>query len=223
MDAVQTRECGNGVTIDHGDGWHSQYCHLRKGSISVRRGEFVQAGDQVGLIGLSGATEYPHVHFEVRRERKPIDPFDGAPMGTVCGASAPQSLWAQPMAYTGAGVINIGFTGTRPSEAAIDNGDLARNTLDRTIPSLIFFVRYFGLRAGDRETIDIIGPDNKVLARLRGKPAPRNLVRALRWFGVKPKGETFAPGVYRAEFKLRRADGTGDTVAIETTATVMLR
>ena len=40
--AVADRECGNGVVIEHGDGWVTQYCHLKRGSIRVAPGETVE-------------------------------------------------------------------------------------------------------------------------------------------------------------------------------------
>ena len=39
FDALQGKECGNGVVIDHGQGWETQYCHMRRGSIRVRQGQ----------------------------------------------------------------------------------------------------------------------------------------------------------------------------------------
>ena len=52
--AVAGREAGNGVLIEHGGGWQTQYSHLRSGSVSVKPGERVEAGTPLGLIGLSG-------------------------------------------------------------------------------------------------------------------------------------------------------------------------
>ena len=57
------RDAGNGVVIDHGGGWETQYSHLRMGSVRVKPGEKIRAGDQIGLIGMSGNAEFPHLHF----------------------------------------------------------------------------------------------------------------------------------------------------------------
>ena len=46
--SIAKRECGNGVLLDHGDGWTTQYCHLRRGSVAVKRGQRVTAGSNVG-------------------------------------------------------------------------------------------------------------------------------------------------------------------------------
>src|SRR5262245_24798549 len=42
--AVADHECGNGVRIDHGDGWQTQYCHLRQASVRVNKGQQIAAG-----------------------------------------------------------------------------------------------------------------------------------------------------------------------------------
>lgn len=220
MDAIQNRECGNGVVIDHGDGWQSQYCHLRKGSITVRSGEFVQAGDSIGLIGLSGATEYPHVHFEVRRGRTVMDPFDGAPMREACGAAASRPLWAQPIGYSGIGVINIGFTTERPTSNGIDNGDYGNTDFSRSIPALYFFVRIYGLREGDQPRIRISAPDGRILSEPKILPATKNQVRSYWSVGVRRPGSAFAAGVYQAEFRLHR---NSDTPIIDTKLAATLR
>ena len=67
-EAVAGREAGNGVVIDHGRGWETQYSHLRSGSVSVKPGDRVEAGTPLGMIGLSGQTEFPHLHFTVRKD-----------------------------------------------------------------------------------------------------------------------------------------------------------
>ena len=75
--AVKGKECGNGVRVDHGGGWHTQYCHMKRRSISVRRGDMVRAGERLGAVGLSGRTEFPHLHISVEKSGKVIDPFVG--------------------------------------------------------------------------------------------------------------------------------------------------
>ena len=69
---IKDREAGNAVAIQHGGGWESQYSHLKRGSVIVKPGEQVKAGQVIGKIGLSGATEFPHVHFSVRRDGIPV-------------------------------------------------------------------------------------------------------------------------------------------------------
>lgn len=64
---------GNMVIIDHGDGVETVYAHLSK--ISVRVGQRIQKGEEVGLVGSTGRSTGPHLHFEVRVGNKPINPL----------------------------------------------------------------------------------------------------------------------------------------------------
>ncbi|MEZ5722897.1 MAG: M23 family metallopeptidase [Paracoccaceae bacterium] len=109
-DLLDGQECGNGVLIDHGNGWETQYCHLRAGSVAVAEGDRVERGDRIGLVGYSGHTEFPHVHLGVRHDGAVIDPFDSD--GTrVCGADdgPDDDLWAAPPGYRAGGVVAAGL------------------------------------------------------------------------------------------------------------------
>jgi murein DD-endopeptidase MepM/ murein hydrolase activator NlpD len=63
---------GRVIDIDHGHGIMTRYAHLFK--ITVKRGQVVQVGDEIGLLGSSGRSTGPHVHFEVRYNEKPLNP-----------------------------------------------------------------------------------------------------------------------------------------------------
>lgn len=53
---------GNYIVIDHGGGWKTYYFHLQ--AFSVDDGEAVEQGQEVGLVGSTGASSGPHLHFE---------------------------------------------------------------------------------------------------------------------------------------------------------------
>ncbi len=63
---------GRVVYIDHGGGLETRYAHLQK--ILVEEGDFVPAGGLVGRVGSSGRATGPHLHFEVRRDGRPVAP-----------------------------------------------------------------------------------------------------------------------------------------------------
>lgn len=63
---------GNYVEIDHGDGYTSLYGHLQKAT--VRQGDTISAGQQVGVIGSTGNSSGPHLHLRVRKDGKSVDP-----------------------------------------------------------------------------------------------------------------------------------------------------
>ena len=64
---------GNMVLIDHGNGFVSLYSHLS--SIFVRQGESVALGQQIGAVGSTGNSTGPHLHFEIRYQGIPRNPF----------------------------------------------------------------------------------------------------------------------------------------------------
>ncbi|HEX8172605.1 MAG TPA: M23 family metallopeptidase [Thermoanaerobaculia bacterium] len=67
----------NFITIRHSPDEITQYVHLKKGSITVARGDQVVAGQQIAMIGSSGASTAPHIHFEARWQDEPFEPMAG--------------------------------------------------------------------------------------------------------------------------------------------------
>ncbi|MFN7027599.1 MAG: M23 family metallopeptidase, partial [Pseudorhizobium sp.] len=63
---------GNLVEVDHGHGITTRYGHLSRILVSV--GDRVAAGDTVGRVGSTGRSTGPHVHYEVRRNGRAVDP-----------------------------------------------------------------------------------------------------------------------------------------------------
>jgi hypothetical protein len=57
---------GNGVVLDHGDGEFSMLAHLKHGSIKVKVGDKVKAGQELGQCGNSGNSPFPHLHYHVQ-------------------------------------------------------------------------------------------------------------------------------------------------------------
>ncbi len=64
---------GNYVEIDHGYGYVTRYTHL--GEITVKNGQRVKKGEEIARMGVSGGSIAPHVHYEVIKDGKNIDPL----------------------------------------------------------------------------------------------------------------------------------------------------
>ena len=64
---------GKTIVIDHGYGFVSRYAHLSK--YEVKRGQRVKRGDVIALMGSTGYSTGPHLHYEVIRNGKSINPF----------------------------------------------------------------------------------------------------------------------------------------------------
>lgn len=65
---------GNYVEIDHGFGYITRYSHLEE--IAVRNGQKIAAGQVIGTVGTSGGTIAPHLHYDVIKDGKNLDPIN---------------------------------------------------------------------------------------------------------------------------------------------------
>jgi len=68
---------GNTVMIHHGSGITTLYGHLKK--ILVKKGQIVSRGDVIGLVGSTGRSTGPHLHYEIRINGKRVDPMNYLP------------------------------------------------------------------------------------------------------------------------------------------------
>jgi murein DD-endopeptidase MepM/ murein hydrolase activator NlpD len=67
----------NQVTVEHEDGIVTLYWHLKSGSVQVQVGQEVACGEPLGLVGSSGFSSFPHLHFELQQDEEAIDPYAG--------------------------------------------------------------------------------------------------------------------------------------------------
>ena len=203
--AVADEECGNGVVIDDGHGWETQYCHLARGSVRVKAGQRVRAATPLGLVGLSGDTEFPHVHLTVRKDGRVVDPFAyGAAPGS-CGGGRP--LWRDRIAYQSGQVLVAGFATrvvTMADAQAYGTGQQPRPT--GSSPALVAFVQAIGLEQGDIQKLAIFGPEGRILAASAAAPLDHDKAQAIVSVGRQRPPGGWAPGVYQANYAVRRGD-----------------
>lgn len=72
---------GGLILVDHGSGWVTAYGHLSR--LDVVRGDKVSAGQSIGAVGETGYVTQPQLHFEIRKDRKPINPQTVLPLNNA--------------------------------------------------------------------------------------------------------------------------------------------
>ena len=68
------RGYGNHVIIDHGYGYKTLYAHMQK--YIVRKGQKIKRGETIGYIGSTGTSVAPHLHYEVHKNNKKVNPVN---------------------------------------------------------------------------------------------------------------------------------------------------
>lgn len=210
---IKNRECGNGVVIDHGNGWETQYCHLKKGSISVSKGQTVARGDKLGFVGYSGMAEFAHVHLTVRQGARALDPFAPDAAEGTCAAPAAgnrdgsATLWqpavAAQLRYLNGEIIGAGFTSVAPEFQKLEADHRAIAPLEPTSPALLFYARFINLVAGDRVRIVVNGPGGTLVEQL-SEPLERNKATYISYAGKKRRDVPWQQGRYEARAEIVR-------------------
>lgn len=201
------QDCGNGLVIAHKDGWETQYCHMARGSVLVTPGQTVAAGARLGRVGLSGNTEFPHLHLTVRHDGQVVDPFaDGARPGQ-CGGG--RSLWRAStgiaQSYRRGAVLAAGFaTGPVSMADATEHGAAQTPKPDRTAPALVAFVQAVGLEAGDVQHLVLTDPAGAPLAENRAAPLDRDKAQTILFAGRRRPGTIWPAGLYHARYSVFR-------------------
>lgn len=218
-DEVSKYGLGNTVIINHGDGWQTAYGHMMKGSVLVREGDRVTAGQPIGMVGLSGLTTFPHMHFMVKHNGEALDPFTGLNPDPACG-DVSQTLWSpealDELKYIRTVLLIAGFSDVVPDADDAENGLYDQSTLRPDGEVIAFWYHLMGANKGDQETLRITAPNGRVVVE-REKTYQRNRVLAFDFIGDKLNNERLPSGIYRAEYQLvRNVEGTEQVILSRT-------
>ncbi len=213
------RDCGNGVMIDHGDGWTTQYCHLRQGSVVVETGQRVAMGTPLGLVGMSGRASFPHLHLTLRQGTEKVDPFapdaavacalpgaapaDAAP--TIASPGGRTSLWLEAPPYVPGGLIAVGLTSEVPSIEEVRAGLRTASVTPPKTPAMVIWAYSFAGAPGDEIEIIFEGPEGEIGRHTDVLDKAQPFV--LRAYGKRTPAAGWSWGTYTGTV-IHRRDGT---------------
>lgn len=217
------RACGNGVLMEHKNGWRTMYCHLKENSIVVARNERVRGGQKLGEVGHTGYAQFPHVHLTVYSGNDVVDPFTGRSSKAGCGG-APTSLWAQNLglAYEPVSLYAAGFTGKKPDFRAIRQDASSPESLLTNAEALTFWVALYGVRKDDRIFMEIRDPDDRPFAR-RETLQDRDRARQYYFVGKSNKRGALPTGAYSGSAVLIRSLEDGTRIVREITRQIVIK
>lgn len=217
VEELKDKECGNGIVLDHGNGLQSLYCHVKKGSLLVKPGDTVTAGQPLAAVGQSGKAEFPHLHFEVIRDGSPADPFTGAQLSEGCGKDK-GGLWTGAVipAYEPVILYDGGFAPAAPDFAAIERGERPdRDRFSSGGVAFAFWIGILGAAEGDTIALDITGPDGKPFVD-RTIVQDKTRARQFYFVGRQVHDGNLPPGAYTGTATLTRTSPDGGEPLIRT-------
>jgi murein DD-endopeptidase MepM/ murein hydrolase activator NlpD len=160
------RNCGfgsgnwNGVVILHADGSIAIYAHMKSGSVTFKPvGQSVAAGEYLGVVGSSGSSTGPHLHFEVwDAGNNLIDPWQGS-----CNFTTINSWWIDQKPYYDSALNKIS-THSSPVEWGTCPAPDVIHEADTFAPGATAYVYAYGRDAvaGDQYDVAVYKPDSTV-------------------------------------------------------------
>jgi hypothetical protein len=188
----------NFIVIRHQDGSTARYFHLKKNSVTSKViGQTVVAGEYLGVVGSSGISTNPHLHFEVLKTSSTsqyVDPFGGS-----CNAANDSSLWINQLPYIDPGIMKVSVhsispvfppcpeTETPNEDSCYWGGDTAK---------FYIFVRY--PRNATTAAMRILRPDGSVYASWTRTFTSNALLS--RWWWTRTLPSETGTYVFEAEY-----------------------
>lgn len=199
---------GNVILIEHEDDYATLYAHLQLNSIPYKIGDQIKKGDQIGVIGLSGLTEYPHLNFEVYHRDQIMDPFTGTKQNNICDLDIENTLWddrfmRQYSAYSDTKISDSGFTDIIPTKETYKE---ISNTLQQLTPDtkqLIFWINAQAVEQGDEIVLSLFDTDGNLMIR-KAKRFEESHANYLFSLGKKETDKHWKAGQYNAFVQLWR-------------------
>jgi len=190
----------NYVLIQHADGSHALYWHMKNGSILTKAiGQSVAEGEKLGIVGSSGSSSGPHLHFEIwsgSTVSTRIDPYAGS-----CNSLNANSWWTNQKPYKETGILKASvhttdavFPGCPITETSNESTSFQVPFQGAGLPAgyAKFYVFLRNEIVGLTATMTILNPNGSTFNTWTYTTANEAKVRAWSWSKVLPTN----PGLY---------------------------
>lgn len=192
---------GNWVIINHGGGREAWYFHLKQNSVAVTLGQNVKSGQQIGLVGSSGCSFGPHLHFQSMQNGQVYEPFSGPCRAGSSGWEdqtdpPPSGAFVRDMGVT---VQNIGASPPLPYRAPVDN-----QILTSAGGNIYYWIQFGNLPANSTWEEKYVRPNGTTEYQLGPFPFgnPTNYQFSQYWFNRFIGGMANTTGTWRIQFKV---------------------
>lgn len=165
QESNQDRSCSfnssswNAIYLEHSDGSITWYGHLKKNSLTPKiEGDHVESGEFLGVMGSSGNSTGPHLHFEVyNSQNQLIDPYAGQ-----CNSTTDRFWWSNQTEYYSPGINNV-LTHSSPPIFGCYDEEMFDNKVNFTPGQRVYFTTYFRDQlVGTYSTHKILKPDGSI-------------------------------------------------------------
>lgn len=210
--ATNPQGFGNYIAIQHTSGIVSYYSHLRKHSARVKVGDSVRSGDVIALVGSSGNSTDPHLHFEIWKNSKLTDPFAGS-----CYSQS--RYWKQQPQYTTDRInIDHGLLSWFPTLDTLRERPSPQTQFGQKDTMICFWIQMTGARAGDSSHVEWYEPQGTLWSRFDYQHVP-DLWYYYFWsyIAMPPTGMS---GIWHVRYLLNKTILQEDSFTVSSTVSV---
>ncbi len=209
---IENKECGNGIVLQHSDNYSTQYCHMLKDSITVKENQEVKKGQVLGFVGVSGKTEFPHLHITVKKFDKVIDPFSGIETNENYNCdntnqSNNRTLWDEEtsakLKYIDTAILNFYTTTKVPTQFLARAGQFRENSISQDSKNIILWADIMGVQKNDSLLFEIIDAKGNSIFK-SNQEVPKKYVLYFIYVGERLNKEKFSKGEYTTKITISR-------------------
>lgn len=202
---------GNWVILDHGNGWTTGYFHMATNTITVQVGDTVQAGQFLGLVGSSGYSSGPHLHFEVDYYDAPVETYYA--LGSYWVDPQPFQLTLEPQ------IMKSGLSIEIPGGSVIEQPPEVKVYPTSVDWTTLFWFYTSHVRTSDVLEVSWFRPDGSV--EYTSSYSPTLLTRGGWWnWSLSPTARSAFPGTWQVALKVNGVEQARESFVVTTGAGV---